>query len=87
MVHEVHIKWLDEGPTSGQERELIILTGRRMQLEPLRIDHALTALHDQKCSTGLPVVVIDLVTDEVICSTRCMHMRLLTFGWKFGQLG
>ena len=94
----------------------IILTGRSIRLEPLRIDHTpalaqvclhlelwrlqpapvmtldamyryvQTALDEQKSGSGLPFVVVDLVTDKVIGSTRYMDIALRTFGWKLGQL-
>ena len=92
----------------------IILTGRSIRLEPLRIDHApalaqvglhpelwrlqpapvmtldamyryvQTALDDQKSGSGLPFVIVDVVTDKVIGSTRYMDIAPAHFRLEIG---
>ena len=92
----------------------IILTGRSIRLEPLRIDHTpalaqvglhlelwrlqpapvmtldamyryvQTALDEQKSGSCSPFVIVDLVTDKVIGSTRYMDIAPAHFRLEIG---
>ncbi len=43
-----------------------------------------TALTDQQCGSGLPFVIVDSVTDQVIGSTRYMDIALTHFRLEIG---